>query len=240
MEQSNKKIDWVKYLAVFVITALLFVSAAYLSNYFSKRKINEVKSIQDTIFIDLLSSETQFSLLQESSCKDVTGSVLSQELASLAERISYSERNINIDQQELLHLKRYYSLLEIKDYLLMKQLDERCALKSEFILYFYKNADCPDCVSQSYILGTLRDKYPQLRVYSFDYNLDLSAVRTLISIYDVPPNMPSLVMDGKVYEGLQDVEEIEEALPGLEELKKKQEAEAKKKAQEAEADASND
>lgn len=210
------KTDWVKYVLVLVITIMLFGTASYLSNYFNNRKINEIKSIQDKVAIDLLSSETQFSLLEESSCKDVEqDSILSKELSTLSDRISYSERNISSRSEEVLNLKRYYSLLQVKDYLLMKRMAERCKLSSIFILHFYDNEDCEPCVRQWYVLGELRAKYPQLRVYSFDVNLDLSTIKTLVNIYKIPEEMPTVVINGKVHRGFQSIEDIEQKLPEL-------------------------
>ena len=47
-------IDWKKYLIVFLITVLLFATASYVSNYFGQKKIDQLKSIQDKIAIDIL------------------------------------------------------------------------------------------------------------------------------------------------------------------------------------------
>src|SRR3989344_2619929 len=209
------KLDWRKYVLVFIITAMLFIIAGYTSNFFNGKKINELKSIQDKISVDILSAETQFSLLEELSCKDVSNSVLSQELASLAEKIAYGETNIG-KSDEIVGLKKYYSLLEIKDYLLMKKISERCGTKSLFILYMYSpDPTCTDCTKQEYVLSLLREKYPQLRIYSFDYDLDLSAIKALISIYKIPSNVPVMVIDGKNYQGFKTIEEIETIIPQL-------------------------
>ena len=177
--------DWKKYIAVLVITCIVFLSALWVSNYFNNKKIDQLKGVQDKISIDLMSSETQFSLLQEMSCKDISSTVLSTELNSLADKISYSESNIGVENVDVISLKKYYSLLEIKDYLLMKKITESCGQKPIFILYFYKNNECSDCTKQGYVLTSLREKYPNLRVYSFDYNLDLSAIKAMVSIYKV-------------------------------------------------------
>lgn len=208
--------NWKKYITVFFITAFVFLSAIYLSNYFNSRKINQIKDIQDKISVDILSSETQFSLLQDLSCKDVSNSVLSQELSSLADKIAYSEANIGVNS-DVIGLKKYYSLLEIKDYLLMQKVSERCGIKSIFVLYFYADKNnCDDCVKQGYVLDSLREKYPEFRVYSFDYNLDLSAVRALISIYKIPNTLPALVINKQVQPGFTSMEQIEKMLPALE------------------------
>jgi len=208
--------DWKKYIIVFFITSSVFIGGLWFSNYLNDKKIAQLKSIESTISLDLLSSETQFALLEELSCKDIsTTTVLSSELNSLADKISYSESNIGTDNTDIISLKKYYSLLEIKDYLLMKKITERCGEKSIFVLYFYKNENCDDCTKQGYVLTNLREKYPNLRVYSFDYNLDVSAIKAMTSIYKVTDNLPAIVINGKVYNGFKTVEEIEKTFPEL-------------------------
>ena len=213
--------DWKKYIIVLFITSTIFIFGLWLSNYLNNKKVDQLKSLESSISLDLLSSETQFDLLQEISCKDISSTVLSSELNSLADKISYSENNIGVKNVDVISLKKSYSLLEIKDYLLMKKITDRCGDKSIFILYFYKNNNCVDCTKQGYVLTDLRQKYPNLRVYSFDYNLDLSAIKSMISIYKVPDNLPAIVINGKVYSGLKTVEEIEKTFPQLETIKVK-------------------
>ena len=193
-----------------MITAGLFLTAGYLSNYFSNQKINQIKSIQDNIAINILSSETQFSLLQDFSCKNISGSVLSGELDELASKLEWGEENLGVSD-EVIYLKKYYSLLEIKDYLLMKKIAESCKIKSAFILYFYTTAEnCSECERESLVLSSLRDKYPELRVYSFDYSIDLSAVKAVIQIYKIKDTaLPALVLDDELLTGFHDIEELE-------------------------------
>ena len=214
----------------FLITALIFATALYASNYFNSKRIAEIQATQDNISVDILSTETQFELLAEHSCADIAeNSVLSSEIQPLASRLSYLELQPNVDQSELARLKRYYSLLEIKDYLLMQQVAAKCHLKPVFILYFYSNkGDCPACENQGYALTGLTQKYPFLRIYSFDYNLDLSALQTLADINDVQGNppagglpaggLPALVIKNKVYYGLHTMSDIESILPELAKL----------------------
>lgn len=219
----NNNLDWKKYLIVFLFTLGLFFTAIYLSNFFGKKKINELKSIQDNISIDILSSETQFSLLSELSCKNVSTSVLSAELGNLGSKIEWGENNLG-NKEELAYLKKYYSLLQIKDYLLMKRISDRCGVKSAFILYFYTSDEyCTECVKESYVLSKLREEYPELRVYSFDYSTDLSAVKAMLQIYKIQDTkLPALVMGDDVYTGFQSLEELEQKLVDIFKLEKKE------------------
>jgi hypothetical protein len=207
---TPNKVDWKKYLIVFFITIGLFWTAIYLSNYFGNKKITQLKSIQDNIAINILSSETQFSLLQESSCKNVSGSLLSGELDELGQKLEWEQQNLG-STDEVSYLKKYYSLLEIKDYLLMKKISASCGVKSAFILYFYTTADnCSDCTRESIVLSSLRDKYPELRVYSFDYSIDLSAVKAMLQIYKIKDTaLPALVVGEDLVTGFHSIDELD-------------------------------
>lgn len=212
------KNDWKKYVAGFIITVFLFLTSFLLSNFFSNKKIEEIRRIENTIAIDILSSETQFDLLEELSCGSVNDSILSRELNDLAVKIEFSEEQGIGSEQERLSLRKYYSLLQIKDYLLMKRAEDKCDFKTTSIIYFYSNEeDCKDCAKQGYILTDIRQNYPNVRVYAFDYNLDISALDALKTIYKVTDgeNLPALVVNGKVYYGLQEFEDIQAIVPDV-------------------------
>lgn len=214
-----KKTDIIKYIVAFVITSAVFFTAFLISNYFNDRRIEDIRTIEDKISVDILSSETQFSLLRDSSCAQLSDTILSQELNSLASRLDYAEKELGVNNEEVLRLKRFYSLLQIKDYLLMQQLSTRCDIKPVSILYFYTNKeDCPDCQKQAYVLDYLRTQYPRLRVYAFDYDLNLSAIDTLIKLNKVERKFPALVTSKGVLYGFNPVEAIESHVPGIQDL----------------------
>jgi hypothetical protein len=211
---------WKKYFFSFVITTVIFATAIFLSNYFSQKKLDEVRGIQDKIAVDILSSETQFSLLEESSCKDVGVGTLSTELGTLESKLAYTESQRGHGDEEVIALKRYYSLLEIKDYLLMNKISEKCKKTPLSIIYFYSSDNsCSDCEREGYVLTHLRETYPDLRVYSFDYDIDLSAVKTLISINKVKKELPAIIINDQAYYGFQSIEDLEKTIPELKTLK---------------------
>ncbi len=228
----KRKNDWAKYIVVFFITLGLFAVAGGLSNFFTNKKIDAMKSIQDKLSTDILSSETQFSLLSELSCEQDDGEEnLSQELNDLASKVEYSERNLK-GNDTAVELKRYYTILEIKDYILTKKINDRCGIKRLPLLYFYTTADnCTECTKQGFVLTELRKQYPNLRVYSFDYNLDLSALRALLKIYKIDDTkLPAIVINEHKITGFQTVEAIEKFAPSITKLgPNKKQIENKKK-----------
>jgi hypothetical protein len=225
-------IDNRKYLVTFLITAIIFATAVFTSNILTEKKVEDIRAIENRVAIDILSSETQFALLGETSCKDIGPGFLSKELGPLGEKLTYAENQSDFNDSDIDSLKRSYFLLEIKDYLLMKRLTEKCAIAPTFILYFYSSQEqCKDCEKMGFVLTALRERYPEVRVYSFDYDFDLEAIRTLTSIYKLKGNPPALIINGNPYYGFISIEELETQVPAIAKLKlEKEKAEALKNA----------
>lgn len=210
-------LDWKKYSLVFLITLFIFGTTLYASSYFNNRRVNDIRATEDKISTDILSLETQFDLLEQISCEDIAQNpILTPELPELASRLNYTEEELGTGNEQVIGLKKIYSLLLIKDFILKNRIAKECRTEPVSIIYFYSNkGDCADCRKQGYVLTDLQQKYPALRIYAFDYNLDLSAIRTLQSIYNVKNELPALVIKNKEYYGYKDEYAIQTIIPEL-------------------------
>ncbi len=212
------KLDYSKYIISLIITVSIFASAFYLSSYFSNKKIDSLSSIQNNIAVDILSNETQF-LLKEISCSEDNFNPVSTQINELGDKLTYAEVELGTNNETVKYLKKYYSLLQIKDYLVGKKIADKCgkSKKPIFLIYMYSNKKgmCDDCGKQAEVLSELRDMYPELRVYTFDYDLDLAPIDTMKKIYKIQEdkNFPILVIEDKAYYGLKKVAEIKSLLP---------------------------
>jgi len=209
-------IDTKKYTFTFFVTVAIFATAFFASTFFSNKRVENIKFIQDNIAIDILASEAQFDLLKEVPCQNVDDSMLSPELNILGDKLSRTETDRGAKDEDVIYLKKYYALLQVKDYILSKKLSEKCGerKKQVFIIYFYSNlGDCLDCQKEGYVLTRLKEKYPELRVYAFDYNLDLSVVDSLKAIFKIQSALPGLVIGDKTYSGYKSIEDMENLLP---------------------------
>ena len=196
-------------LLALIITALLIGTVIYAVRYLDKQRVVQLDDLQSRLATDTLSVETQFALLESAPCQDLTeGNTLSQEVSSLGDRLAFAESQLGAKNAQVIALKEQYTLLEIRDYLLAKRLVETCKVKPTVVLYFYSNEPgaCTDCDRASYTLSYLHSLNPNLRVYSFDYNLDLGALKTLISVEKVKPEFPAFVIDNKLTYGFTDVD----------------------------------
>jgi glutaredoxin len=114
----------------------------------------------------------------------------------------------------------------------MTRLATKCPETPTTIMYFYGNIDeCPDCGTTGEVLTYLRKTYPDdLRIYSFDYNLELSALDTLKSIYKINKQLPALVINDNTYYGSTTIDQMKEIIPKLKKIDKQREIEEEKKA----------
>jgi len=197
------------------ITVVIVGTVFYAVQYLNQQRVADLSAIEDQISIDTLSLDTQFSLLEAAPCGSVASSTdLTGELNDLDNRLAYAESQLGSTNQQVVQLKEQYSLLEIRDYLVTEQLAAACGTKPVTVLYFYSNAgDCSDCDKAGYALSYLRQTYPALKVYSFDYNLDLGALKTLLSVEKIKGALPAFVINGKNYYGFTDLTSLEAEFP---------------------------
>ncbi|MEN9604412.1 MAG: hypothetical protein RJB39_97 [Candidatus Parcubacteria bacterium] len=215
--------NWKRYIYTFIITLIIFTFSLWLSNRFNDEKINTLRDIGSQISLDILSAETRFSLLQKTSCEHIIDQASSTigfntELQDLAARIKFMENQLGYQNPDVVALKKNYTLLQIKDYLLNKEYHDRCKQDVVSILYFH-GLDCKACSDQSIILDKIISDYPEIRVYYFDINTNTPALATLSSVFKVT-STPSLVINDKIHPGFQSVAKVESYIPEIKQWKK--------------------
>jgi len=211
-----KHMNKIIYLKVFLVTCIIFAFTLWLSNTMSNQKLKELSDLENQISLNILSTETRFSLLEKTSCEHLVDKKDSRigfndELTALAKKVKFMENQLGLKNKNVNSIKEYYTLLQIKDYLLSKEFQSRCGERSYSLLYFFDN-ECKDCSKQSVILDAVSQKYPQIRVYWFDKSVSTPALDTLISLFNIS-KVPSLIIGDKLYDGMQTLEKIENYIP---------------------------
>lgn len=189
-------------------------------SYLNRTRISELNTLQEQLSIDSLSLETQFSLLESAPCAETVSSTnqtstdLTSKLDELGRKLSYAQQQLGTDNAEVITLERQYSLLEIRDYLITQKIESACKTPTVTVLYFYSNGnDCTDCDRAGYALSYLHDTYPNLRVYSFDYHLDLGALATLKAQLKLTGDLPAFVINGTAHYGFTSLDDLKTHFP---------------------------
>lgn len=205
-------------LLAFGITGVIIGTVIFAVSYLDHQRLAELTAIQTQLATDTLSLETQFSLLENAPCDDLAvGTELSQEVSMLGDRLASAEERLGSKNVQVIDLKKQYTLLQIRDYLLTQKLSKTCHFTPTVALYFYSNVPgtCPSCDRASYALSYLHQTYPSLRVYSFDYDLDLGALKTLIAVEKVRREFPAFVINGKRSYGFDTLEDFQTRFPKI-------------------------
>ncbi len=199
-----------KYLITFLLTASVFALGIFLGIIMSDYKITKIYGYERELMNNFLRQNLQSELMENDVCNFSNSGLVSQELFKVGDRLDALEKDLGKDHQEVISLKKYYILLEVKDYLFFKKVNEKC--NGEFILnlFFYSNdpKKCEKCEDQGFVLSYARAKNDNIRTYSFDVDLGLDVVNYLADYHKIE-NVPSVVFYDKVYTGFLDTEKVE-------------------------------
>ncbi|MFH1064496.1 MAG: hypothetical protein V1729_05425 [Candidatus Woesearchaeota archaeon] len=218
---TRRRIDKSRYLTVFAITTLIFIIGIIVGNFFSGQKLKQVDYIGQDLKTDTVAMELQYDLIAENPCDYVNSTPLADELYEMASKLDYMENRLGEDDRDVISLKEYYSLLELRHWLFMQKTAKQCNQTSERILFFYTNEDdCKDCKEQGFILTWIRSNYQDVYIYSFDYAIDNAALDTIKRIYAVE-GTPAMIIGKDTYNRFVSKKEIESVLieKGIERIK---------------------
>ena len=214
---DRKKIRITKYLLVLFLTIIIFSAGIAVGSYTTNRKFNQVDLLEQELRTQTLAIETQFLILAENPCEAINYTPFTEELFTISEKLGYMDDLLGKKDVNVLRLKEYYSLLQIRHWLLMKKANSQCGQNNILILYFYSNlGDCSKCEEQGYVLTRIHKDYENVKVYAFDINIHNPATDTIQSTYIARnKTAPILIINEKTYYGFKDKAEIEEILADI-------------------------
>jgi len=204
-----REYHWNRFLLTFIISTFLFVVSIGFGSFLSVQKVYDIEDMQYDLITDVNSNDLAYLLYMQEPCKVKIDDKFNQELYDTGRRLSFMETQRGRYEKEVVNLREYYSLLEIKQYLFMKDIKEECNRDYYLILYFYE--ECDMCQDQGFLLKYFKDKYDNVFVYSFDFYSSNEAVQNIKKMYNVT-KVPSVVINGKTYNEFISKEEMEKIL----------------------------
>jgi len=225
MFKKRESINIQKYVLAFFIAVIIFTLGFLMSDYLNDQRFIEIDRARQEFQIQIMGLETQLAHFKDVLCDDIGDDILAHELHVIGDKLGFMGNAMGENHPEVLHLKKHYSILQIRHYQFSKELNQRCDLGLIHILYFFADERiCPDCEKQGHILTYLRENHPHLRIYSFEYNLELPALAIIKPIIpseylkEIPRNrnkkeyLPIIVINEKPFFGFQSLDEMKELL----------------------------
>ncbi|MFA6088863.1 MAG: hypothetical protein WC755_03290, partial [Candidatus Woesearchaeota archaeon] len=149
----KESIDWSKFFLVLILTVAVFVIGVFFGNYITEIKYDTIFNTEQSLRLELLGLDTQYSLIESDPCKVFNDTSLSESLDEMGNKVTYLENTLGTSSEEVINLKKYYFLLEIRHYLLKQRAVKECDVQHDFILYFYSNKGyCKDCKQEGFVI----------------------------------------------------------------------------------------
>lgn len=214
-EGAERRIDINKYIAVTATAILIFILGISLGSYLAGSRLEYFEKTQQELTTMLKGLELKDELLEQGDICVLTWDDVWKEKVDMGKKMSYLESRFGKDNKDIIEQKKIYELIEIRTLLLLEKIKQECKEDLITILFFYTNnkddekGSWKKCSDQGYILDAVYKQDPRINIFSFDINIKNPATDTLRQNYNIT-KVPSLVIEGKLYEGRMSLESIKE------------------------------
>ena len=215
--KKRKRIVLTKYVVVLLASGFIFILGMILGQQIGHQKTVSLRSTIEDMKTDIASAELNYILSSENLC-DLTGlNELALELDKMSIQLSDLESAYGKNNKDVLRLANYYSTLQIRHWLLAKNIAKECDEDYHLVMYFYSNkqGECKNCKEQGNNLAVLRKKDEKMYTYAFNINLDNLAFNTLKAMYNVSKTeIPTIIVDDKKYTGFKTIDKLQQIIYG--------------------------
>ena len=211
---NRKKINPYLYIAAISITLLIFLLGYVIGSGLNELKLQEVYDLEHEIRVDSLGNELAYEMITSDICNYVNISSYTEEIAEIGKKLTYMENIYGHEDPQVINLKSYYSLLLVRHFLIHQQMEAKCDIPEQQLIYFYTNYEgCADCEDQGKVLTNVHRESPVFNIYSFEYREDNAAITLLKQKYNIQQHkLPAIVINETPYYGFQSKEKIENLL----------------------------
>ena len=205
--KRRKKTDLKILVSAMIVSGLLFGAGVFTGYVINMERFSSIEKNIRSVSRDVENFQLQFLFFdvlgENSTCLLLTDTLSSIDRQSydIGSRLTAYGAEAEIqDYNEFVGLKKEYSRLLISYWLLANKLRESCRINTSTIIYFFSE-DCARCDDQGFVLTYLKNKLKnRLLVFALDGEFEEPSVQTLKKYYNIN-SYPSLVIDGKLYEG---------------------------------------
>lgn len=213
----KKKISWGFYAITLVITVLVFTSGIYFGIFLSRAKVSELQNMVSDLEKRRVEQELNLLLvgyLPNKSCDIISYEVedMIPQINELARELDFYEETKKFEEKNYIETKKDYTVNMVKYWLYLERLKSSCDLNVTNVIYFYSNQDCSLCKDQGIVLDYMKESHKSdLMIFAIDSDLDLNSVDMIRKSYGVQI-LPSLIIDGNLYEGFMGRDKLEEII----------------------------
>jgi len=212
----ERKIDLSRHAIAFVITALVFALGILLGWQMGYTATSQIASEFETIKLDDYTMEI-ISLMGDNStfaCGVYNEQIakFNTETIEFGNKLDFLEKRKGKLDAEVMQLKKSYTLMQMRNYFLLKKIDALCGSSHKVMLYFYSNENYNERADQGIVISSvLAETKNSFIVFHFDVNVDLPVLKVFKESFGVT-TAPTLIINNGKYEGFMDKGRLLEAI----------------------------
>ncbi len=220
MVTVERKISKKKFFLILVLTSIIFSIGVFIGSKFTSHVIIDIEQSQEALKNQISGINLKNEILKKTDICSLSWDSIWKDKVELGNLVEILEKRLGKEDPKVISLKTDYQLVQVRTWLLLKEIKERCSIPTKIILFFYTNkkddlkGDHKLSEAQGVVLNAIYQKYgSDVSIFSFDINIKNPAIETLMYIYGIT-NTPTLVIEDKTYIGFKSIPEIEGYLFG--------------------------
>jgi len=203
-----------RYFLAFIIGTAIFLIGFGITYAISYLEFQRVTNMQGPLSYSIFQEKLKYSFFNKSLCSEESFLDVSKELAFQGRIIDDLEKKLGKNNENVIFRKKFYSLIEVEHLEFIEIRNKQCNESINTITFFYSNEqkDAKASEDAGELLNVLSSKYPSLKIYSFDINLDSDLVKQLMQMHKVTKSPSVVINEKKLIESPKNTKEIENYL----------------------------
>jgi len=203
-----------RYLLAFLIATLVFIIGFVITYSISYLEYQRISSFQQQTSYAIFEDKLGYSFFDQELCSEDYFKKISADLRFQGRIIDDLEKKFGKNDKRVLFRKKFYTLIELEHFEFVKNMDEKCNLSIQTILFFYSNEPKDIDKSEDFgdFLTILYQRNNNLLIYSFDINLDSDLIENLKEKYNIEKSPTALVNEIYKITEIQKIEDVEKYL----------------------------
>ncbi len=191
---QNKK----RYLLAFIIATVLFIMGFLITHSIAFFEYSRISNLQRDLSYDIFQDKIMHSLFDYDICEKGFLNEISADLGHQGRIIDDLEKKLGKNDKNVLAQKKFYTLVELEHFEFIQQLNLECNFSIPIILFFYSNEkdDIKESENVGDLLTAVYNQYPEVKIYSFDINLDSKLIDLLKEKYFVKVSPTIIIYQG--------------------------------------------
>lgn len=209
-----REIKKTRYIVAFVISGLLFSVGILIGMQISYYNVSEMQKDIELMQMEYSTLETLMLLgnMANVSCDIYDKQIINfgAQTDNFGGKLEFMEPRVGKDDPEIQRMKSTYWMMELRDFLILRQVETKCGRHHDTILYFHRDG-CDMCEYQGKTLKLIKTDYPEIMIYSFDMNSSNLIITSLNEVYGIT-EAPAIVVNDRTYLGFTNKEDIKKIL----------------------------